>query len=158
MKLFRKLRFLKRFYIPMFLLAAVAWIPVTRGADPWQPSELLRPAQLAKQLSSTKDKPMLIQVGFSTMYKQAHIPGSRYCGPTYKPEGIEQLKKCVEKVSKSQAMVIYCGCCPWEKCPNVRPAFAELKKMGFSNVKVMEIATDFGKNWVSKGYPVASGE
>jgi hypothetical protein len=29
--------------------------------------------------------------------------------------------------------------------------------MGFTNVKVLYIADNFGKDWVDKGYPVAKG-
>jgi hypothetical protein len=30
--------------------------------------------------------------------------------------------------------------------------------MGFTNVKVLYIADNFGTNWVDKGYPTAKGE
>jgi hypothetical protein len=30
--------------------------------------------------------------------------------------------------------------------------------MGFTNVKVLYIADNFGTNWVEKGYPTAKGE
>jgi hypothetical protein len=30
--------------------------------------------------------------------------------------------------------------------------------MGFTNVKVLYIADNFGADWVNKGYPVAKGE
>ena len=145
------------FFALMTSFVALSIALVASAADPWQPSQILQPADLAKQLSA-KNKPMLLHVGFDTMYKQAHIPGSKYCGPTYKPEGIEQLKKCVAGVPKTREIVVYCGCCPWSHCPNVRPAFAELSKMGFKNLKVLYIPNDLGKDWVSKGYPVASGE
>ena len=161
MTIFPSSNYSKRLGPILFLLAAVAafaWIPLTRGADPWQPSQILQPADLAKQLSSTKNKPMLVHVGFYTLYKQGHIPGSKYCGPTYKPEGIEQLKKCVAGVPKTKAIVVYCGCCPWDHCPNVRPAFEELSKMGFKNLKVLYIPNDLGRDWANKGYPIASGE
>lgn len=161
MTFLRSSRFSKTLGAIFLLLAAAATFglaSLTRGADPWQPSQLLNPADLAKQLSNTKNNPLLVHVGFFTMYKQAHIPGAKYCGPTYKPEGIEQLKKCVTGVPRTQAIVVYCGCCPWDHCPNVRPAFEELSKMGFKNLKVLNIPTDFGKDWASKGYPVASGQ
>lgn len=150
-----------RRWVFLALLTFLATIPLARsvnGTDPWKPSQILQPADLAKQLSATSGKPLLIHVGFITMYKQAHIPGSKYCGPTYKLEGIEQLKKCVAGVAHTRAIVIYCGCCPWDHCPNVRPAFEELSKMGFKNLKVLSLPTDFGKDWANKGYPVASGE
>jgi len=53
--------------------------------------------------------------------------------------------------------VLYCGCCPWNRCPNVGPAFSKMREMGFSNVKVLYLADNFGTNWVEKGYPVEKG-
>jgi len=33
-----------------------------------------------------------------------------------------------------------------------------LHSMGYTNVKVVYMANDFGTDWVNKGYPVARGE
>jgi thiosulfate/3-mercaptopyruvate sulfurtransferase len=137
---------------------ALGHASLAHGADPWKPSQILEPAALAKQLANSKAKPFIVQVGFLTLYKQAHIPGSEFCGPTMKPEGIERLRKCVEKVPRSQEIVIYCGCCPWKNCPNIRPAFEALSKLGFKNLKVLNIPQTFGLDWVKKGYPVASSD
>jgi len=52
-------------------------------------------------------------------------------------------------------MVIYCGCCPFTKCPNIRPAFQQLKKMGFTNVKVLDLPVNLQTNWIAIGYPLA---
>jgi Rhodanese-like domain len=139
-------------------LLALVLVPAARGAEPWTAAQLMEPAALAKELANAKTKPLILQVGFLTLYKQAHIPGSEYCGPASSPEGLKQLKKCVEKVSRSKQIVIYCGCCPWKDCPNVRPAFEELSKLGYKNLKVLHIPQTFGQDWVKKGYPVASGE
>jgi hypothetical protein len=49
--------------------------------------------------------------------------------------------------------VLYCGCCPWDKCPNVRPAYDALKKMGFLQLKVLRMNQDFARDWVEKGLP-----
>jgi len=102
--------------------------------------------------------PLVIQVGFRVLYVQAHIPGSEYTGPASSAEGIRQLRKRVEALPRTQSIVLYCGCCPWDKCPNVNPAYNELRAMGFTNVRVLYIADNFGKDWVDKGYPVAKGE
>jgi rhodanese-related sulfurtransferase len=40
----------------------------------------------------------------------------------------------------------------------VKPADDALRALGFTNVKVLYIADNFGTNWVDKGYPVAKGE
>ncbi len=54
--------------------------------------------------------------------------------------------------------MLYCGCCPWDRCPNVRPAAALLTSMGFTNMKVLHIANNFGADWVAKGYPTQKGQ
>jgi len=122
------------------------------------PSVEIQPAALAKQLQGSGNKPLLLQVGFETLYAQGHIPGSKYCGPARDSNGIARLKTCLAGVAHSRAIVLYCGCCPWQECPNIRPAFKAVKAMGFTNVRVVHIADNFGRDWASKGYPVASGE
>jgi Rhodanese-like domain len=128
------------------------------ASNPWTPKQVIQPAALAGQLKNSNNKPLLLQVGFESLYVQGHIPGSKYCGPARSAEGIARLKRCLKAVSHTAAIVLYCGCCPWEECPNIRPAFEAVKAMGFTNVKVVHIAKNFGHNWVQPGYPVATGE
>jgi len=51
--------------------------------------------------------------------------------------------------------VIYCGCCPWNHCPNMWPAYNLLHQMGFTHLKALYLPDNFGTDWVNKGYPVA---
>jgi rhodanese-related sulfurtransferase len=103
-------------------------------------------------------KIILIQVGFHTMYKMGHIPGSQYAGAASNAEGLAALRKLVASLSRNQEIVIYCGCCPWDNCPNIRPAFQTLKEMGFSNLKVLDIPERLGDDWTAKGFPIVKGE
>jgi len=128
--------------------AAAATIP----AD-----QLVQPAQLAEQLAAKGAKPLVLQVGFRTLYDQAHIPGAEYAGPTNTPAGVETLRSRVAAVAHDAPIVIYCGCCPWSRCPNIAAAHEALRDLGFSNVKVLYIAENFGTDWVDKGYPAANG-
>ena len=119
----------------------------------------ISPEELVKLLpSSGKEKPLLIHVGSHVLYGQAHIPGSEYIGPGSSEAGLQQLRKRVESLPRTKFIVLYCGCCPWGHCPNVKPADDALHEMGFTNVKVLYIADNFGTNWVDKGYPTAKGE
>jgi rhodanese-related sulfurtransferase len=123
------------------------------------PADLVSAAQLNSQLPAVKSgKIVLLQVGFLTMYKMGHIPGSQYAGAASKPEGLAALKKLVANLPRTQEIVIYCGCCPWDDCPNIRPAFQALKEMGFSNLKVLDIPQRLGADWTAKGFPVVKGE
>jgi len=122
-------------------------------------SRLISPEELAKVLQSPKsEKPLLLQVGSHVLYSQAHIPGSEYIGAASTESGLQQLRKRVESLPRSKFIVIYCGCCPWNHCPNVKLADDALHAMGFSNVKVLYVANNFGADWVDKGYPVAKGD
>jgi len=118
-----------------------------------QPDELV-----AAMKAGGAQKPVVLYVGPKVFYVQAHIPGAEYIGATGKPEGLEKLRARAASLPKDGAVVIYCGCCPWDHCPNIRPAFAELRKMGFTRTRALYLATSFGTNWVEKGLPVAKGE
>ena len=74
------------------------------------------------------------------------------------PSGIESLENTVASVPKDKQIVLYCGCCPWNRCPNVGPAYKRLHDLGFTNVKVLYIANNFGDDWVNKGYPAVKGK
>jgi thiosulfate/3-mercaptopyruvate sulfurtransferase len=122
-------------------------------------SQLLNPDELVKVLqSSAGKKPLVIQVGSHVLYTQAHIPGSEYIGPASSESGLQSLRKRVEPLPRNKFIVIYCGCCPWSHCPNIKPADDALRALGFTKVKVLYIADNFGANWVDKGYPTAKGD
>ncbi|MBV8053056.1 MAG: rhodanese-like domain-containing protein [Acidobacteriaceae bacterium] len=121
-------------------------------------ARLIKPDQLVKVLkASGTEKPILIQVGSHVLYSQAHIPGSEYIGPGSSSNGQQQLRERVQSLPRNKFIVIYCGCCPWSHCPNIKPADDVLQAMGFTNVKALYIANNFGADWVDKGYPVAKG-
>lgn len=117
----------------------------------------VQPAELADLLSKPGDKPLLLHVGFNKLYQQAHIPGSEYLGPTSETDALTRLEQRVASTPRSTAIIIYCGCCPWERCPNVKPAYRALHDLGFTNLRVLFITKDFGTDWAEHGYPVAAG-
>jgi thiosulfate/3-mercaptopyruvate sulfurtransferase len=124
------------------------------AADPWTGDDVLRPEQVASRISTTSTSgPLVIHVGFPVMYRATHITGSVFAGPGSTPQGIDDLKKEVAGQPRSREIIIYCGCCPWDKCPNVRPAFALLHDLGFLNLKVMQIPESFKTDWIDKGFP-----
>lgn len=144
------------------ILAAIAVLFVAQAAGQASAiptTRLINPEDLVKLLQTPgKEKPLMIQVGSHVLFSQAHIPGSEYIGPASTESGVQQLRKRVESQPRTRFIVLYCGCCPWGRCPNVKPADDALHAMGFTNVKVLYIADNFGTNWVDKGYPVAKGE
>jgi thiosulfate/3-mercaptopyruvate sulfurtransferase len=131
----------------------------TSGESSGVTPKLIQPEELARILQSPKGNKLLIfHVGYHVLYQQAHVPHSKYIGPASEPEGIQRLRQRVQAVPRTQSIVVYCGCCPWNKCPNVNPTYNELRALGFRNVKLLYIADNFGKDWVDKGYPVEKGE
>ena len=136
---------------PAILLTSV----LVFGQNPWTSANVLHSEDLARQLRNKQaPQPQLLHVGFAVLYKGKHIPGSIYAGPGSKDDGLENLKQAVANVPKDRQIVLYCGCCPWDHCPNMRPAFKLLHSMGFKQIKVLEIPTNFAKDWVEKGFPV----
>ena len=135
------------------VLAAI--IAFAQHDDPWKQSDLIQPAALAARLSdSSAPKPPIVYVGFPVLYRSSHIPGAILAGPAGKPEGLEALRQAARKLPHDTEVVIYCGCCPFDHCPNARPAFEELRKLGFTKVSLLNIPTNMTSDWISKGYPI----
>ena len=147
----------------LFLLALIPNLAVAADSGPGSAetavpaNALIQPADLAAMLQDGKTAPIILQVGFSVLYAEAHIPGAQYAGPTSKVDGIQNLKARVVNLPHDKLIVLYCGCCPWTRCPNIAPAYLQLHAMGFSNLRVLYLANNFGDDWVSKGYPVIRG-
>lgn len=127
--------------------------------DPWTAKETVQPAEFAKELQQEKDPyPTVIYVGVKTLYEGAHIPGAVFYGPGSTEQGLAELKKFASTLPKNSDVVLYCGCCPLEKCPNLRPAFTALKDNGFARLRVLLLPTSFNSDWVEKGFPAHKGE
>ncbi len=139
--------------------AAAVQFPVAGKAAEVPASVQIEPDALAKMLQNARgEKPVVLHVGFKNFYDQAKIPGSDYAGPCSKPEGLALLRKRASSLQKKQLIVLYCGCCPWDKCPNIKPAYEALHALGFTNVKVVHIADNFGANWVDAGLPTTKAQ
>ena len=139
---------------PLALLAAICLGQET--SDPWQKSEIIEPSALAQEIQSAKP-PVVIAVAFPVLYRSKHILHAIDGGAGSKPEGIETLKKAVAGLSKDADIVVYCGCCPMVKCPNVRPAYRTLKDLGYTHVRVLNIPTNMHADWYTKNYPSEPG-
>lgn len=137
---------------PVFALLLAALCLAQTQTDPWMPSEIMEPAALAKALQGPHP-PLILSVAFPVLYRNRHILHAIDANAASKPEGIDTLKKLVANMPKDSDLVIYCGCCPMTKCPNVRPAFRTLKGLGFTHVRVVDIPTNMHEDWYSKDYP-----
>jgi len=151
------LRFVRSRAFRLALLFAATLGFSQDAANPWPESAAVEPADLARTLRSSAKKPAIICVAFPVLYRSKHIPAAVFAGPGGKPEGIEALKKAVAGMAKDSDIVLYCGCCPMSRCPNIRPAYQALKEMGFSQVRILRIPTNIVTDWYSKDYPWEPG-
>jgi thiosulfate/3-mercaptopyruvate sulfurtransferase len=143
--------------------AMIVSVPAIGGdekkiTDPWASSQLLEPAKFAHELvDKSVTVPTVIYVGFRSLYAGGHIPGASYHGTASTEEGLADLKKWADTLPRTTELVIYCGCCPFDKCPNIRPAYSALDKMGFQKMRVIVFPTSFAAEWAEKGYPIQKG-
>ncbi len=130
-----------------------------KAAEPWADAQVLQAADLAREIASAKggSAPTIVYVGFRTLFEGGHIPQASFHGTASKEDGLSELKKWLATLPRSTSLVIYCGCCPFNRCPNIRPAYTALHEMGFSHVRVLELPTSFAADWVEKGYPMEKG-
>ena len=135
-------------FIMTAFIANAAYSQTTK--EPWTASQLKSPEELAKQIEGpAAEKPVIINVG-----PQAVIKGSLDAGAAHEHGNVANLKGLLAKQDKNKEVVLYCGCCPFEKCPNIRPAFTALKEQGFKNPRLLDIPKNIKTNWIDKGYPV----
>jgi hypothetical protein len=118
--------------------------------DPWKKEQVMPTKELAEKIqSNSKDLPVIFNVG-----PMENIKTAIKIGNTDADEGIKKLISTVSAMKKSSKIVVYCGCCSYANCPNIRPAFKKLQELGFKNVKVLDIPEGLKPDWVAKEYPV----
>lgn len=144
---------MKRSYIQnslLFLFTVIlAGNAFAQNPKNWTDKQLMEPSVLAQYISSQKNVPIIISVGPGAL-----IPNSIDAGMASTPEGLEKLKTELKKMDKNQQLVIYCGCCPFEHCPNIRPAIELVKTMNFTNYYLLDLSHNIKIDWINKGYPV----
>jgi hypothetical protein len=125
---------------------------IKKQTEPWNPDQLMAPADLATIInSSTATKPLIISVGPAGLIK-----GAADIGPAREKENLNKLKKLLSEEKKDREIVIYCGCCPFQNCPNIRPAFSLLNSMKFTKHKLLNLSHNLKADWINYGYPMAT--
>jgi len=114
----------------------------------WTNDQLLQPSDLAATLKDNKEVAVIFSVG-----PGAIIPHSRDMGMIKEQQNMKKFKQELENLPKDTSIIIYCGCCPYEHCPNVRPAIQLLKDMKFTNYKLLDLPDNIKIDWINKGYP-----
>ena len=145
----------------VFLIIATATLNISMGCssasagsspdgEPWKPEQLMDPAALAKRLETGKDVPVIINIGPSGL-----IAGALDIGPGQDEANIANMKKELAKLTKDREVVIYCGCCPFKNCPNIRPAFTALNEAGMKKSYLLNLPQNLRVDWIAKDYPMA---
>ena len=120
--------------------------------DNWTQKDLIEPTALATIIAKPKaNQPKIFNIGVVD-----NIKGAINMGGVSEKENLQKLNNALSKLPKSTFLVVYCGCCPFERCPNIRPAMTLLKTLGFKNGRLLNLPTNLKQNWVDKGYPLAA--
>lgn len=118
--------------------------------EPWTAEQLMPPADLAKLLNTPGAKvPVIFNIGPSGVIKTAITVGS-----TRSKQNVEKLRAELKDLPKDTEIVVYCGCCPFGNCPNIRPAFNLLNDMGFTNHKLLNLSSNLKTDWINYNYPM----
>ncbi len=118
--------------------------------EPWTESQLMSPPELAKIINeSSKPTTYIFSIGPTGLIKN-----SIDIGEGKEKANLDRLKKQVDKLPLDARIVIYCGCCPFDKCPNIRPAFNLLNEMKFTNHKLLNLPKNLKVDWIDHGYPI----
>jgi hypothetical protein len=144
----KKNKIIHLFIFGMILFGFQSCTAQNSNPENWTKDQLLEPADLAQTITSNNNIPLIYCVGPGVV-----IPHSIDIGMTKDEKNVQKLKASLSTVPKDANIVIYCGCCPFEHCPNVRPAIALLKEMKFTNYHLLNLPHNIKTDWIAKGYP-----
>lgn len=125
------------------LVSSYAQAPV------WKKEQLMPTKELADKITTNaKDKPLIFNVG-----PMENIKGAQAVGAATNATFSTKILSYLTMESKTKPVVVYCGCCSYSSCPNIKPAYDILLAQGFKNTKVLELPEGIKPDWVAKGYP-----
>lgn len=137
--------------ISIFALYANGCNKSDSTGEPWTKDQLMEPSVPAQMLNDPYAKvPLILDIG-----SFGGIKNSVRIGAAREKANVEKLRQFLSNQPKDADIVIYCGCCPFADCPNIRPAFNVLNDMGFTNAKLLNLPRNLKTDWSDKGYPMA---
>jgi thiosulfate/3-mercaptopyruvate sulfurtransferase len=135
----------------IFTLLLMATISLGAFAhnDPWKKEQLMPTKELADRINTKKEVPVILNIG-----PMENIKTAITVGPMNSIFAKDKLKEALNGFDKNKEIVVYCGCCSYSSCPNIRPAYEKVQELGYKKVKVLEIPEGIKPDWVAKGYPM----
>lgn len=144
-----KLTLLSAMAIGLIAFVLQSFSSKTTG-EPWKKEQLMEASELAAIINNPNaKKPIIYSVG-----PGADIMGSIEMGAAQEKENLDKLKTALSKLDKNTEIVLLCGCCPFEHCPNIRPSFELMNEMKFTNHKLLNLPHNLKVDWIDKGYPM----
>lgn len=147
--------------IRVFFLIAITFFTLQSevlAQEPWTEQQLIEPSELAATIESGDQQlPYIVSVspkGAHGLRPGKGIKGAVDFGAADESENLKKLKASLEALPKDTEIVLYCGCCPFDVCPNIRPAFSLLNEMKFTNHKLLNLKKNLRVDWMNKGYPM----
>lgn len=135
----------------LLIVLALSTAFINKEPEPWTQEQLMQPEQLAMLINDENktNDPVIFNIGPS-----GAIKGSIEIGFVNDNKGLKKLQTKLGNLAKDQTIVLYCGCCPFEHCPNIRPAFTLLNKQGFKNHYLLDLPENLKVDWIDKGFPM----
>lgn len=130
------------------LFSLLLFLSCAGHTDKFHGMSLMEPEALVEKINQNQ-APLILSIGYEALIKE-----SEGIGPAEDSENIDRLEARLGEVSKDSEVVIYCGCCPFDPCPNVRPAVEKVQELGFKNAYLLNLADNIKVDWLDKGYPV----
>ena len=119
-------------------------------AQTWKKEQIMPTAELSEKIkTAAKDVPVVFNVG-----PMENIKGAVFVGRATSATFPDQLKRELNMVPKTRTVVVYCGCCSFSSCPNLKPAYDAVVALGYKNARVLDLPEGIKPDWVAKKYPM----
>ena len=118
----------------------------------------MAPRDLAARLDEVRDGKLdVLHVGPLYLFGKARVPHARHAGEASTAEGYAAIVAELRKLAPSREVVLYCGCCPTQNCPNIVPTERAAIEVGLKRAFVLDLPTTLKADWTEHGYPVEKG-
>ena len=127
------------------------------ASSPWPADHVVSGEDLAREVTAPGARPRVMHVGPAVLFKRAHVPTAIHAGEGGEPDGLAEITTALAPLAHDTDLVLYCGCCPYKNCPNIRPAYSKAVELGFTRVRVLDLPTNLKTDWSDHGLPVETG-